>query len=367
MIKNFLKKKTVVFFLSLLVISGILEISFRISPSFSEFYSITISPFLRLLYVPLSLIPFAVSETLILTALLMFLSWVVLALIKPFFIFWKKDFPIKLKSLFFIFLKTGIIVFFLFTATFSSSYHRQSLSQTMGLEIISPTRENLILATEKISEKLNEISSEIPYTHGTMSSYGTDFKTLSKEIKKAALKTSEKHTFLKPSGSLAKPIALSSPMTYTHIAGIYTFFTGEPCVNTNYAEYTIPFTMAHEYAHQCGIGREDAADFTAYLICENSTNSYVKYSALAETFIILSNELYILDPDAYYNVLDTLPPVLFNDFMLESSEYSKYSDSVVGEVASNVNDVYLKANGVESGVNSYKESVVLLVSYLNQN
>ena len=362
-----LKKKSNVFFLLLLIISIILEISFRFSPSFSEFYSVRISPVLRLVFTPVSLIPFALSETLILTALLLFVSWVILALIKPFFIFWGKNFPVKLKAFFFVFVKAAIIVFFLFTATFSSSYHRPSVARTMGLEIITPDRENLILATEKISEKLNDISTEIFYTQGVMSSYNTDFKTLSKEVKKAVLNTSEKYPFLKPSGSLAKPIALSSPLTYTHIAGIYTFFTTEPCVNTNYAHYTIPFTMAHEYAHQCGIGAEDAADFTAYLICENSNDPYVKYSALAEAFIILSNELYEIDRDAYFNALNSLPDVLFNDFMLESYEYSKYSDSVAGEVASSVNDAYLKANGVESGVDSYRESVLLLVSYLNQN
>lgn len=367
MILNFLKKKSNIFFLSLVLISVFLEISFRLSPSFSEFYSFKISPLLRLLYTPISLIPFAVSETLVLTALLLFVSWVVLSVIKPFFIFWKKDFPVKLKALFFFFVKAGIVVFFLFTATFSSSYHRLDVSNLMGFETVTPDREKLIVATQKISEKLIEISPEIPYTNGRMSSYGTDFKTLSKRLKNSVEKASEKHPFLKPAGSLAKPFALSHPMTYTHIAGIYTFFTGEPCINTNYADYTIPFTMAHEYAHQCGIGREDAADFTAYLICENSSDPYVKYSAFAEVFIILSNELYALDRDAYYKILDTLPAVLLNDFILESGEYSKYSDSKAGEIVSSVNDAYLKANGVESGVKSYRESVVLLVSYLNQN
>lgn len=34
-----------------------------------------------------------------------------------------------------------------------------------------------------------------------------------------------------------KPVVLSVPMTYTHISGVYTFFTGEANVNVNFPDF----------------------------------------------------------------------------------------------------------------------------------
>ncbi len=362
-----LKNKTRVFFLSLFALSFVLQLVFILSETFSEFYTVRIASVLKKIFIPVSYLPFSLAESLVIIFALLFLIAFSCAVSHLIFRTFRKEFKVNYKAIFVLLIRALIVFFFLFVTTFSSSYHRQDIAESMELEIIEVNEKTLLSATEKITKALNEVSEDIKYLPDTASSSGMDFHTLSKTLKAAADKAETKYHFLCGSGSIAKPFAFSVPLTYTHIAGIYTFFTGEPCINTNYSNYSLPYTMAHEYAHQRGAGPEDEADFAAYLIAMESDNAYVKYSALAEVFVTISNELYDINPEAYYEAVSKLPKVLLNDFQLEQSSYSKYSDSALGEVASSANDAYLKLNGVESGVKSYRESVVLLVSYLNQN
>ena len=356
-----MNKKSNIFFLSLLVVSLLLEISFRLSPTFSNFFCTKVFPISRLIYLPSRLFPFALSESLVLITAILVLYVFAGGIIKLF----NRKADLKLKMFFVIILRGFIVFVFLFSVTFSSSYHRPSLSKLMPLETVEINSTSLIIAAEKVADELNTVADELDYFPERLSSSGMSFRSLSLEVEKEVKKATDKYPFLIKGHVNAKPFALSEPLTYTHIAGIYTFFTGEPCVNTNYAEYTLPFTMAHEYSHQCGIGHEDEADFSAFLILSNASHPYLRYSAYAEAFSILSRELYDVSPNEYRRILMTLPSVVLDDYSVSSDAYAKYSESKANEVAKTVNDAYLKANGVEEGIRSYSQSVILLVSYLN--
>ena len=93
-------------------------------------------------------------------------------------------------------------------------------------------------------------------------------------------------------------------MTYTHISGVYTFFTGEANINVNFPDYTTPFTSAHELSHQRGIGPEDEANFMAFLVCIESDDTYIKYSGYMEVFEYVISALYKTDKDKYYSLMD---------------------------------------------------------------
>ncbi len=365
MLSNFFKNKWNIFFLSLLFISVILEITFRLSSDFSEFFCIFISQMFRKIYTPLSYIPFAVSESLVIIAVLTIISTVILIAVKFVSFLIKKPFDAHLKLIFKCIFRTVVVVLFLFSTTFSSSYHRKPLPILMDLDIVEVNRDNLEYATRFAADRLSEISEYIPYVQGHMTNSGMDFKILSHEVEKATNIASRRYNFLHESGVRAKPLALSVPMTYTHISGIYTFFTGEPCVNTNYSHYSLPFTTAHEYAHQRGIGYENEADFMAFLILLESDLIYLHYSAWMNVYTVLSNELYEVDREASLEITSTLPNVVINDYRVSAQSFSKYTDSKVGEIARDINDTYLKVNGVEEGVHSYSQSVILLVSFLS--
>lgn len=357
-----MNKKLNAFFLSLLAVSIALEVAFRLSPEFSNTYCNKVFPIIRLIYLPSRLFPFALSESLVMIFTILVLYVLAVGIIKLF----KKNSDLKLMPIIVIISRAFIIFIFLFSTTFSASYHRPALSKLMPIDAVEINREALIVAAEAVAEELNSLSDELEYFPERLSVSGMDFREMSLEVEKEVKKACNSYHFLSRGYVNAKPFALSEPLTYMHIAGIYTFFTGEPCANTNYAEYTLPFTMAHEYSHQCGIGHEDEADFTAFLILSNAEHPYLRYSAYAEAFSILSRELYPLSPDEYRRIVLSLPSIVRDDYSVSSSTYAKYSESKANEVAKTVNDAYLKANGVEEGIRSYNQSVILLTSYLNE-
>lgn len=354
-----------IFFASFVAVSLILEILFRVSVSFSEFWCTNISPVIKFIYYPFAIFPFAVSESIILMLLLLALFIVFSLVFRVFCKIFKKSFPFRLSTLVLFFSRSLIIILFLFSTTLSSSYHRRAFEENYPIQTSAVTEKALTDAASFIADELCQLQDSLVFVPESMSYSGMDFDQLSKSVKKETYKLCTQTDFLTYSPILAKPVALSIPLTYAHIAGIYTFFTGEPCINTNYAQYTQPFTIAHEYAHQCGIGAENEADFFAFLTLFNSEKPYLKYSALMEAFTVLANELYEINADAYFEIYSKLPQISKNDYSISTRYYSKYSDTKIDDISGTLNDTYLKAQGVEEGVKSYNKSVVLIVSYVN--
>jgi hypothetical protein len=151
-------------------------------------------------------------------------------------------------------------------------------------------------------------------------------------------------------------------MSYMHITGVYSFFTGEANVNVNFPDYTIPYTAAHELAHQRGIAREDEANFIAYLVCISSDDAYIRYSGYLNLYEYVASALYRADPDLYFDLRDQLPSAVRYELIAYSEFFDQFRDSTVGEISNAVNDLYLKGNGTE-GTQSYGLVVDLAVAY----
>lgn len=103
-----------------------------------------------------------------------------------------------------------------------------------------------------------------------------------------------------------KQIAVSKLMTYTHIAGVYTYYTGEANLNTNFPSYTLPYTAAHELSHQRGTAREDEANFLAFLVCMESDDEYIKYSGYLNLFEYVAGALYKCRQQPFFSLSQTL-------------------------------------------------------------
>lgn len=112
----------------------------------------------------------------------------------------------------------------------------------------------------------------------------------------------EKADYISSFRASVKPVVLSVPMTYTHISGVYTFFTGEANVNVNFPDFCTPYTTAHEMSHQRGIAREDEANFVAFLVCMESDDVYIRYSALVNLLQYVSSALSRADSELYATV-----------------------------------------------------------------
>ncbi len=109
--------------------------------------------------------------------------------------------------------------------------------------------------------------------------------------------------------------------------------------------------MAHELAHAKGVMREEDANLVALYVCFSSVNTYLRYSALFNTFYALMNLLrYIGEPTAYASMYQTLSLNIRKDYQYQNTYWSQYD--LLDDIATWVNDTYLKIFGNE-GVSSY--------------
>jgi hypothetical protein len=156
---------------------------------------------------------------------------------------------------------------------------------------------------------------------------------------------------------------LSEPMSYTHITGVYTFFTGEANINVHFPDYTVPYTAAHELAHQRGIAKEDEANFIAFLVCMESDDPYIRYSACLNLYEYVVVALRKADKELYRESYLALPTEVQNEEIAYSRFMEKYRDNIVADVSHKTNDIYLQSQGSPEGSKSYNLVVDLAVAY----
>ena len=151
-------------------------------------------------------------------------------------------------------------------------------------------------------------------------------------------------------------------MSYTHITGVYTFFTGEANLNTNFPDYTLPFTAAHELAHQRGFAREDEANFIAFLVCISSDDDYVRYSGYLNLYEYLAGPLSRANKDYYSAIYYSVPENTILEMRAYSKFFDKYRENIAEKVSESVNNSFLTINGTE-GTKSYGMVVDLAVAF----
>ena len=155
----------------------------------------------------------------------------------------------------------------------------------------------------------------------------------------------------------------STLMSYAHLTGIYTFFTGEANINVDFPDYTLPYTAAHELAHQRGIARENEANFMAFLVCIESDDPYLQYSGYMNLYEYVCNALYYADNEMYAEIRAVRCPAVSGEMKAYSAFYDKYRNSKAGKINNAVNNAYLQANGESAGTKSYGLVVDLAVAY----
>lgn len=155
-----------------------------------------------------------------------------------------------------------------------------------------------------------------------------------------------------------KAVALSVPMSYLGITGIYFPFYAESNVNVNIPAYEIPSTMAHEMAHAKGVSREGDANVVSYVLCVLAEDDFLNYSGLMPVTARLLNSLPEEQFDELYARLD---PAVKREYANASAHYDKY-EGVIDSISGFFNDLFLKANGVPGGIRSYSETTESLVA-----
>ena len=344
------------------VLALIVHIISIISPHFADFIARYVGSAVRLILAKLtSWIPFSLAE-LILLLLPLILAFLIVLGVKAIRSDKKHAYLRYICSL------LAIITTFysLFVFTLGTAYQGTTLYEKLGVK--KPKYEDpsdLVALCEYLRDSANECAENITFTEKNGSVMPYSRGELNDLLNEACIKAADKYSFIAPLRSRFKDVMLSTPMTYTHISGVYTYYTGESNINTNFPDYTIPYTAAHEMAHQRGIAREEEANFVAYLICMESDDNYVRYSAYINLLEYVQSALYKADKKAYSAFYRTLGEDIVTEYRAYDEFFDNYRENVAANVSGAVNNAYLQSQGQSAGTMSYSLVVGLAVAYLD--
>lgn len=341
--------------LSLGALSAIILLISISSPDFASFFNMYVSGSVRVVLAYITnFIPFSLAELLI----ILFPIAVTLLIV----------YTVKNKQRRFakhlVTLLSAVSIFFSsFVFSFGTGYHTPSLYDRFDISERSSSVSDLKSAAISL---VGEINLRIPYINydsngSSIMPYSMD--KMNELLVDAYEPISEKYDFVQNFDSNIKPVLLSRAMAYAHIAGVYTFFTGEANLSVDPPDYSMAFTAAHELAHQRGIAREDEANFFAFLACLSSKDIYLEYCAYITMFEHVAAALYRADPDFYKEIVSYLSSPAKGEISAYSNYFKKFESSVAGKVSASLNNSYLIVNGAEEGKKSYGLVVDLTVAY----
>ncbi len=259
-------------------------------------------------------------------------------------------------------LSVASIFFSIFALGFGTGYHGSTLDKKLGLDRQDVSAEELYDTALILAAKVNEEAENISFHHQDFSIMPYSFSEMNDKLIAAYDKICDEHSFIQRLSSRLKPVMLSEAMSHTHITGIYTYFTGEANINIVFPDYTLPYTAAHELAHQRGVAREDEANFIAFLVCIASDDPYIRYSGYLNLYEYVSSSLYSADAELYGKVAATVAPEVRFEMAAYSKFYNKYRHSKVATISQTINDTYLKIQGTE-GTKSYGMVTDLAVAF----
>ncbi len=156
-----------------------------------------------------------------------------------------------------------------------------------------------------------------------------------------------------------KHITFSNFFAKATILGYYGPFFNEVHVNRYLSVWDKPVVIAHEMSHQFGITSEAEANFYAWIVCTNSKDEFVRYCGwlyVLNYFIKQSYNLAERD-----EILQKIKTDVISDLKSRRKYWMSLRNETIDNAARNVNNVYLKSNNVERGINDYNAVVQLVV------
>ncbi|OYT72063.1 MAG: hypothetical protein CFK52_06090 [Chloracidobacterium sp. CP2_5A] len=154
----------------------------------------------------------------------------------------------------------------------------------------------------------------------------------------------------------------SGLMARAGISGIFIPFTGEPHYDPNQPAGSLPFTIAHEMAHQRGFAFESEANFVAAVVCIRASHPYIRYSGWAGAARYALRDL-ARAPERYAAVTPLIGDALRADWQAQGRYWSRYASGRLARVSARINHAYLQANGVASGIANYSEATGWLLAW----
>lgn len=322
---------------------------------FAEAFSISVGAAIRMvLALAACFVPFSLAEIGVIVLPLALTFWFIRCIVRC--VRQKSARPL---GTFFIKLLAGLLfASSLFIVSFGICYRRTPVDTRVPMvDEALVTRECIETAAVMMNERAKAVLPDIEFTDNGASRMPYAFPALCETLTDAYHRRFSES----PAVFSVKPVMLSEPLTYTHLSGVYMPFTGESNVNVHYPDFIVAYTCAHEMAHQMGIASENEANFYAFAVCFEADDPYLVYAACMNLLDYLFADL---DHEGASRVIAQMPDEVIGEFAAYSAFFRKYAQSGAAELASAVNDSYLKSQGVAAGVKSYGEVTSLAVRYL---
>lgn len=347
--------------LALLAAILVLQTLAGFAPQFVEgFYSYGLFPFITRVFSFSKIVSFSLAELLFALLAVTLAAWLVWVGRQLYLRRFEKG--VVLVNAFATLLWTASVAFAIFMLVFGFNYKRELLADTLQLERSEPSA----IEIETISRAVIEgVNSNYDASRASVEAAGESNRPISSARLYSILEAAYENEPLLRGTDFAhvppKPVHFSGLMSRLGISGVYSPFTGEPNYNAIQPDFDIPFSVAHEMAHQRGFAREDEANFVAFLVCINASHPYVRYSGYLGALRVLGM-LYRIAPELYRATVASLGEGPRSDLRARGRFWARYTGRL-SNFGSSINNAYLKMNGVKSGVRNYNEATSLIVGY----
>ena len=232
-------------------VSAVLHIAFVKLPAFADFFNRYISSVFRTILAKLTTwFPFSLAEAFIIFIPVTFVTVIIWA-----FRWVKLSVNAGNRSVVSL-ISVIAFLYSVFVLNFAAGYSTSPLETKLSLERKDLSADDLRYAADYLISEMNSLDDKIKFDYASLSEMPYSNSEMIDMLNDAYEKAYDKYAFIAPLRASVKQVALSELMTYTHISGVYSFFTGEANINVNYPDFVLPYTAAHEMAHQRGIARE---------------------------------------------------------------------------------------------------------------
>lgn len=301
-------------------------------------------------------IPFSIGD--------LFYAFLVLVLIYRIFLFGRLAFRKQLNRRYFIkALQQGIFFFLFIYVSFNLlwglNYNRQGISAQLGVKVQKYSLADLDTLTGVLQQRLNTYSVQAsPARRDSVRKKKDLFRESSILYNEVALR----YPFLAYQPRSVKPSIFSYLGNYLGFQGYYNPFSGEAQVNTTIPRFLEPFVTLHEIAHQLGYGKENEANFVAFLAGKESRLPVFRYSMYFDMYNYAINEVARRDTALARQYQQQLDSTVIKDIVEYREFYRKHRNPVENFISWGYGN-FLKANNQPGGRETYNEVVAWLIAY----
>ncbi|MDD2955016.1 MAG: DUF3810 domain-containing protein [Oscillospiraceae bacterium] len=253
----------------------------------------------------------------------------------------------------------------LYVVLCGSQYYRCSFAELAGLTVRASSPQELGDFCEELTALTVSLREQVPEDGEGVSCGDASFYETARKTRLAMDLLAEDYPELAGHYPAPKPVFFSRALSASNLEGIFCPFTMEANVNRDSTAFSRASTLCHEQVHLRGFIREDEANYIAYLACLRSDDPMIRYSGAMLATIHSMNQLYEVDRERFVQIHSSYSAGMLRDLSAHSA-YWKQFEGKISDFGNRVNDVYLKANHQQDGVQSYGRMVDLLLAEYRQ-